>query len=684
MGIRRMVVSVGTVSATNPFTTVLLSCVISVALLVIGYSTNFVLELNQLHFVTPSGSLPDLHSQWIENEEGSPASGFPKTRAYYLNIHNDGNNVINAHAMEVAIEAIEVVQRTKNYDKLCLTCDECSESDKKMMFDGNSYCRLNSVTQFWDHSSERFRENLTAAISSNNNSSNNNNMTADEYVRQAVSYPTYPDGTPVYHEAILGKFEGYNTTTGDDIDYLTVPPLSLAKLLEVYTNDNDNSTQEMYLTSAECLTIKLDVPDVGSATDDFEEDVLERLADLQDKYESSETIQVEYFTMNGYQYEMMRALYTDMPLVGVLVVIMVAFAVLVFSDRHDRVQSRGIVGIYSFTTIGLSLFAGYGFMWLIGVPITSVATLIPFVVSGVGLDDTFIITGTYFRLRREEAESETQSIDTDNTDTTISSQQQKWNTTLRLVQATLNEVAVSITMTTITTLLAFMFGATSQVPAVRWLCWYAAISLFFVYVLQITCFISLLVLDERRVQANRKDLCIWIVVKEEAVEVEEDGDKQVENDLQENGSSSLQQVNDAIEDVHGEHPPEKYPSRDQRIDDESSGEVLKSPVTSSPKLQPPKHSDRSFSERLMGWYANQLLKPVSKVIVVLAFLVYLGGTLYSTTLLRQEFNIEDYIPEDSYMTTSMRAFEDYSTFLLYIECYFRCVFGSLPAVYREV
>lgn len=163
-GIRKFVVTLGTLSATYPWTTVVLTCFISLALLVIGFFTNFQLELNQLHFVTPTNSLPHLHSKWIYNkndENINNNSGFPNVRVFYLNIHNHGKNILHGKAMEVALEAMEVLQSTLHYDDLCLKCSDCSESDRDMLFDGTSYCRISSVTQFWDHSQDKFQQQIS-------------------------------------------------------------------------------------------------------------------------------------------------------------------------------------------------------------------------------------------------------------------------------------------------------------------------------------------------------------------------------------------------------------------------------------------------------------------------------------------------------------------------------------------
>ena len=158
-GIRKVVVGVGMLSATHPWMAVILSVVISIGLLVTGVFTNFYMELNQLYFVTPTNSLPDIHSKWIRNANTIAAanSGFPNVRIFFLNIHDNGHNVLRAQAMETAFETMEVIQTTPNYADLCATCSDCSESEREMLFDGTSYCRISSVTQFWDHSLESFQ-----------------------------------------------------------------------------------------------------------------------------------------------------------------------------------------------------------------------------------------------------------------------------------------------------------------------------------------------------------------------------------------------------------------------------------------------------------------------------------------------------------------------------------------------
>ena len=51
---------------------------------------------------------------------------------------------------------------------------------------------------------------------------------------------------------------------------------------------------------------------------------------------------------------------------------------------------------------------------------------------------------------------------------------------------------------------------------------------------------------------------------------------------------------------------------------------------------------KHFSERFMIWYAEQLMRPWVKVMVLLGFAGYTAFCSYRMTLLTQEFNVEDY------------------------------------------
>ena len=122
--------------------------------------------------------------------------------------------------------------------------------------------------------------------------------------------------------------------------------------------------------------------------------------------------------------------------------------------------------------------------------------------------------------------------------------------------------------------------------------------------LQITYFVALLSLDERRLQAYRKNFCCW---KTAPVDLD-DCEAQIGVII----SSSMDTKSTKNDKV------------DKNTQQRDAGK------------------SKHFSERFMIWYAEQLSRPISKILVLLAFAGYTGFCGYRMTLLTQEFNVEDY------------------------------------------
>ena len=220
-------------------------------------------------------------------------------------------------------------------------------------------------------------------------------------------------------------------------------------------------------------------------------------------------------------------------------------------------------------------------------------------VFGVGLDDTFIIMGEYGRTNPRK------------------------NPVDRVCE-TMEVVGLSIFVTTLTTMTAFALGTMSEVPAIRWLCYYALPTILIDFLLQTTCFISLLVLDEQRIQANKKDCCFCVTV--DRMERERGYTKESES----KHNSSVDGQNEDGQEVSNERELRR---------------MVSSTDSSDYVTLPPK----SYQERFMVLYVDFLMKGWVKAIVIVSFVVYLGLAMYSATLLKQEFKAEDIVPKDSYV-----------------------------------
>jgi len=189
----------------------------------------------------------------------------------------------------------------------------------------------------------------------------------------------------------------------------------------------------------------------------------------------------------------------------------------------------------------------------------------------------------------------------------------------------MEEVGGSISLTTITTVLAFILGwVSSSIPVIQWLCLYAFPTIAIDFIFQITFFISIMVLDEQRVKANRLDCCICFKAKE----------------------------------------------ADDNANDEAG--------------DPAKPAPAHVAEQFMGWYSRQLLRPAVKVAVLVIFAAFTGACAYSSTQLTQAFSPHDFLPSDSYGLSFLEAMDEYTMRKLGMAAVFSGVDQSDPDVQEQM
>lgn len=530
--------------AYNPKRTLVGITGLSLALLVVGLFTNFNVDVDEDVLWTPSNSLPIKHSNWIDD-----ASNFPKeTLDFIMFFHSDGQNVLGRNQVAKVFEALDTVTTLPNYNKICANSTYIDTETNEPT------CQIDGLVRFWNLDSEQFASNVSS----------------DEETIAALSSSTFPDGTKISENAIFGYPERDATTE--------------------------------LLTSCKGYTVVIKFPDTEEA-ESFEDDALDRILDLQEEWnnEPNNTFKLEVLGDGSFSDEFSRAILEDIPLIPIVFLIMSVFTTMVFFKR-DKVKSRSLLGFGAVVAVLLSLLSGYGLLFIIGTPFTSMTQILPFVIFGVGVDDAFIIYGSYCR-----TDPKTKTEDR--------------------IGETIDDVGISITLTSITSTLAFALGCTSQIPAVYWLCLYAFPTVIFIYIYQITFFIAWIVLDERRIQHNKRDCCICITAKV------------VDNDEQAPKGASSNQSN-------------------------RSGSVFAS---------------------LMTRYAEFLLQPVVKVCVILAFLSLAGVCAWSASKLTQDFQFTDVMPSDSYVTDFFYALEDYTVRnSINPFVYFRYVDQSDPTIQEQM
>ncbi|CAB9506448.1 Pick C1-like protein 1 [Seminavis robusta] len=549
LAITKFVIAVSLLAARNPKRCIGAICLVSITLITAGLFTNFELSADNEQIFAPVDCLPREHFQWVQET-------FPSfARPLILILHANGDNVVTYEATRRLFNATDSVRAMDGYEAICAGSNG-----------EHGGCSIAGPTRFWEHNATLFEEQSQGS---------------DELVMHALSQDS-AGGTPFPHSLFIGNLHR-EAITGED---------------------GNNGT---LITSAQSLVNLIDLPSwPNGESEEFELEMLNLLKPIKAALEAQvdQPYRLEIYTMRSLPDELTRAISEDLPLIPCVFAIMAAFTCMVFC-RRDIIQSRALLGIGSVVTIMLSIMSGFGLAFCIGLPFTSMTSVLPFVIFGIGLDDTFIIVGAYLR--------------TDPTKDPV-----------ERIRETMEEVGMSVSITTITTTVAFVLGTvTTSIPIIQYLCLYAFPTICIDFLYQISFFVAIIVLDERRIAANRRDCCICFSAKDRGTEEDTDG------------------LEDDVSQV---------------------AVPIKAPVV----------------DRFMDWYCDHLLHPVVKVVVMIVFTALVGVCIYSTTLLKQEFKPADFLPQVSYAMDFLDAMDLYTNRKLGVAAYFRDVDQSDPQVQQQM
>lgn len=157
------------------------------------------------------------------------------------------------------------------------------------------------------------------------------------------------------------------------------------------------------------------------------------------------------------------------------------------------VQSKFMLGIVGIAIVLMSVAASVGLFAAAGVKATLIiAEVIPFLVLAVGVDNIFLIVHEFERVNISHA------------DEPVSER----------VSRALGRMGPSILLSALTETVAFALGAAVGMPAVRNFAAYAAGAVFINAILQVTMFISVLALNQQRVEDGRLDCIPCVKIQE--------------------------------------------------------------------------------------------------------------------------------------------------------------------------
>jgi len=135
-------------------------------------------------------------------------------------------------------------------------------------------------------------------------------------------------------------------------------------------------------------------------------------------------------------------------------------------------KTRVALAILGVMTVGMAIGASMGICSALGLFYSPLASVLPFLLLGLGVDDMFVIAISY-----------------DITDPNLPIPE-------RLGRC-LAHAGSSIMVTSLTDFLAFLIGGTTSLPALRMFCFYAAVGILFILFLQVFLFSAMLAIDER-------------------------------------------------------------------------------------------------------------------------------------------------------------------------------------------
>ncbi|XP_038654127.1 patched domain-containing protein 3-like [Scyliorhinus canicula] len=193
--------------------------------------------------------------------------------------------------------------------------------------------------------------------------------------------------------------------------------------------------------------------------------------------QNQNTIRVSYFTSLSRQEEFEANSKKIIPLFSITYFLSIFFSI-TSCMRFDCVRNKVWVATLGVVSAGLAVLSGFGLLLFCGMKFAINTANAPFLILGIGVDDMFIMLSSWQKTKVKDKVGD------------------------RLAQ-TYAEAAVSITITTLTDVLAFYIGILTPFRSVQSFCVYTGTTILFCFLYNITFFGAVLALNGRREASNR-------------------------------------------------------------------------------------------------------------------------------------------------------------------------------------
>ncbi|XP_063432182.1 patched domain-containing protein 3-like [Mytilus trossulus] len=235
-----------------------------------------------------------------------------------------------------------------------------------------------------------------------------------------------------------------------------------------------------HVISANMVRLRYFLSQNPNSTDRLSKLWVKEFINYMENFKTNET-SVVFMYYNAMEDEIQKSAMAEAHLFPLTLLLMIVYASIATAGKridciHD-LQNLGRIGVFCAL---LSLIPAVGIASAFGVRFMNSAATMPFLIIGIGINDMFIIMSGY----ADTMDKEKMSID-------------------ERMKRTLMTSGLAITVTSLTDVLTFFIGYTSEFNTIKNFCLYAGIAVFFCYLNQLTILAPCLVIHQRRIDSMK-------------------------------------------------------------------------------------------------------------------------------------------------------------------------------------
>ncbi len=468
----------------------------------------------------------------------------------------------------------------------------------------DNHCMVQGIWAYWQDDPEKLDD-----FGWNNNT--NHNDTYLDHFLLCTRNPALPDdglavpnsclsagNIPYQPYYMLGGYNPDPEVWLDDPDYTKSTAVSITFLVDNW----DNYSEDPY-----------DIKRLEMARE-WESAFIAFMKNFTATPEAMVNLDIAFYSERSIEDELIRESQGDVTTIlisycAMFLYITVALGRIPKSAKRLFIESKITLGISGVLLVLLSVFASIGIFGYAGwVSNLIVFEISPFLVLAIGVDNIFIIVQTYQRSTRLPSETMPEQVG-----------------------RALGEVGPSMLLSSIAEATCFFLGSTSDMPAVKAFAVNAGFAILIDFLMQVSCFVSLVALDAARYEGNRVDVVC-------CVKVSSDSDSEDEAVLVNGGrkasSSTVSSVNSMAD---------KYLKPQKSMTSYAEKKMKKE------KRKKEKAKEGILYRAIYDYYAPVLLHSYVRPVVVIGFFFLLCAALAATPKLEVGLDQDVAMPDDSYV-----------------------------------